>query len=1802
MNNYLLKRIISLILVVSVTTPLVTNHVSASTLLPSASNESQNTAGTVDLENNSNQISDDVEREKIIVKTENSTTYQRTDGSKEVVMYSSDVRYRDEQNKLIDYDPSLVEITDDTIEENNLEGYLYENKQGDAKQYIPTYLSEETPVLLKYEDYQVTLRPIFANENIEAVSLEEEDSKANEEKSNKDKIEQVLEKVDQDLLPEENDLDEAVLTTEKTVDIYDKVKTIPTKTTYSTTDNALSLEYISQETGIKENIILNEKPDTNVFLYELKVNNAYPRENGIDSGITFYDNVSNDIVGNIPAPFMNDATNNAYSEDLSFSIGLKEGTDDTYILALTVDSEYLNSPERQYPVTIDPSYIWTGGTDVADTYVLNGTYENTNFYSSAVTTSSVGDGSQGLYRTYIRFADFLSKLSGYYVDSAKLTMYETGSSQANNTIQVHRVTEDWSKTTVNWNNRPGYSTTPITSVVTSGTAGKAKTFDITSYARQVANGTYSSYGIMLRANDESSSGLFSQFYSSRYSNESLRPKLSVIYYDGPTTASSVTLKSAYIKPGAIATINWSGINSQSLNMVQYHIYNYDDENATLGSEIIGYSSSTKIGTTSSGSSTIPATASLSEGCYRIYVRGVDNGGIKGAGKGVTLHIDGTNPSLSKAELSPNTTSVYSYSNQIPDLNWSGGDDHFSHVEYSINNGLKKTSTSRSISLPVSSFTTAGVYTINVRAFDKAGNYSAFKKLNYYYDPNVSNSNIPEITKVQFTNTTKVSPDITITSSHPDGTSVAVSKVYYYMAASTSTTEPTDDQYVLATNISNNGDVTNLRLNSTETSKGNGVYKLYIKIQDVNNNTSEPFLAAYYRMVNVVYDNSVTLAATYNESDNVIAFSWNGDSTISSVKLYKRYGEDSFKYGQTISTGTSVNMSTETIEDTADFRLLVTYLDGSQKASNIVSVLNESQIEESSETEVLKYTVTTLDSDVDNIEDGYEIWQYNTDYLNDDTDNDNLIDGYELNNFDTNPLLQDSDQDGFNDGYEVFILGTDPTVKTEASDSDNDGINNLLEYNNGTNPYLKDSDFDGFEDMEDTEPLVTSSSSNISPNYDIEVNVGLYDRIEENSTSEAGVTRKTIYNFSNQIKEVCDFTSEKILRKTYYFYDNNGNNTVTLTYADGKYILNTYSYKQNHLSSIYHNGFHYDIHYNENNDVSNISIGNQTLLSYQYNANDDQIGIQYANNQTKNMVYNENGYLESIENNGNLDFVLEHDENGNIMSLIDKVNDVKYTYTYDLNSKLIGVSGNNGFSIAYDTNSSIDQYSINSTTSTSYSDNGVIRTQQSSQNTKIINEDTNEFTYSTSINLISGDILSSNVNTKGNSSTSTLTIKQSNESIILSKTINKNETSSDIIYKDGNKLTYGYDRNGNIVSISKNGNEIASYIYDGFNQLTRENDKTSEKTFVYTYDNGGNILKRTDYSYTIGELGTALNSTLYEYNNNVWNDMLTSFDNQSITYDNMGNPINYRNGINLTWTNGRMLDTFQSNDYTINYKYDMDGLRTEKTVKNKIDGSNDKTLYYYDNGKLIEEKSNENTIWYIYDVDDTLVGFELNGITYYYETNLLKDITKIYNRNGVELVSYSYDAYGNITNITGDQELAKVNPFRYRSYYYDNDSEFYYLCTRYYDPVTLRFLNADDTTYLGMTGTALSNNLFSYCENDPVNGYDPYGVWKVSLADMGYFLIYVIGFNPIGTTLVGITVYKLSRLIAAKMALLGFKLGGYYPPLKIALGILGGVLGLQIGSGLAGAIWDCINLRKKYIDFSIKYNSWGIPYKIAIEAK
>ena len=139
----------------------------------------------------------------------------------------------------------------------------------------------------------------------------------------------------------------------------------------------------------------------------------------------------------------------------------------------------------------------------------------------------------------------------------------------------------------------------------------------------------------------------------------------------------------------------------------------------------------------------------------------------------------------------------------------------------------------------------------------------------------------------------------------------------------------------------------------------------------------------------------------------------------------------------------------------------------------------------------------------------------------------------------------------------------------------------------------------------------------------------------------------------------------------------------------------------------------------------------------------------------------------------------------------------------------------------------------------------------------------------------------------------------------------------------------------------------------------------------------------------------------------------------------------------------------------------------------------------------------------------------NGTPYYYIKNVQGDVYKVVNAGGTEVASYTYDPWGKVISSSGS--MANINPIRYRSYYYDAETGFYYLQSRYYDPETGRFVSSDDTGYLGMEETLSSYNLFAYCGNNPIIGYDPEGTFSWSTFVSGLSIAFV-GITAIATVL------------------------------------------------------------------------------------
>ena len=310
----------------------------------------------------------------------------------------------------------------------------------------------------------------------------------------------------------------------------------------------------------------------------------------------------------------------------------------------------------------------------------------------------------------------------------------------------------------------------------------------------------------------------------------------------------------------------------------------------------------------------------------------------------------------------------------------------------------------------------------------------------------------------------------------------------------------------------------------------------------------------------------------------------------------------------------------------------------------------------------------------------------------------------------------------------------------------------------------------------------------------------------------------------------------------------------------------------------------------------------------------------------------------------------------------------------------------------------------------------------------------------------------------------------------------------------------------------------SYVYDSLDQLTRENNQAAGKTWVYTYDNGGNILRKSEYAYTTGTLGAALDTISYGYGDSSWKDLLTSYDGKQLSSDAIGNlsgdgkwTYTWRRG-RILWDMSRMVDEDAELFEVVQYRYDSNGRRTGKTYGDSYNfrivggqlyyiGDSTGTAYYYagDDLSQIDITFPDNSSTSLHFTYDELgpMSVTYNGAEYFYLKNAQGDVTGLVNSSGTQVVAYTYDAWGNPLTTTGSMAdtLGKLNPFRYRGYVYDTETGLYYLGSRYYNPETGRFISADGyvSTGQGIAG----NNMFAYCGNNPVFRTDKNGdFWNV----------------------------------------------------------------------------------------------------------
>ncbi len=174
-----------------------------------------------------------------------------------------------------------------------------------------------------------------------------------------------------------------------------------------------------------------------------------------------------------------------------------------------------------------------------------------------------------------------------------------------------------------------------------------------------------------------------------------------------------------------------------------------------------------------------------------------------------------------------------------------------------------------------------------------------------------------------------------------------------------------------------------------------------------------------------------------------------------------------------------------------------------------------------------------------------------------------------------------------------------------------------------------------------------------------------------------------------------------------------------------------------------------------------------------------------------------------------------------------------------------------------------------------------------------------------------------------------------------------------------------------------------------------------------------------------------------------------------------------------------------------FEYNSEGLRTGKTVGNST------VQYIWNEGNLIAEIRDGYTLKFYYNNGEA-AGFSYNGADYYYGKDSFGVIHYLYNTSGEIVTTYTYDAWGTVLSVTGTlaETVGTVNPVRYKSYYFDSETGWYYLQSRYYDHVVGRFLNADDVGYFGGTNLlhgTYNYNMYTYCLNNAVNDSDKNGM-------------------------------------------------------------------------------------------------------------
>ena len=623
-----------------------------------------------------------------------------------------------------------------------------------------------------------------------------------------------------------------------------------------------------------------------------------------------------------------------------------------------------------------------------------------------------------------------------------------------------------------------------------------------------------------------------------------------------------------------------------------------------------------------------------------------------------------------------------------------------------------------------------------------------------------------------------------------------------------------------------------------------------------------------------------------------------------------------------------------------------------------------------------------------------------------------------------------------------------------------------------------------------------------------------------ATDANGTTRGTVYNENNG-RTTGSFITDTV-SLAYAYQDGRIVEMARNGYAPASSVVETQSYVMSYdsfgnLTSVTVKGDSETSEgralasyaYAPNNGLlQSMTYGNGTVVNYVYDSLERVVGIRYNNSITDGRNYFYNG-------------------EGDVSSVYDGLSGRSYSYEYDSLGRLTSVLQSQGVTLLHSWNKYDD---ANRVSEQHYRLNPSAASISGAVNTVFDNARVTKYTYDeadgklTSMSAPGGNLESQNVTLSYSYDElkrlvgRTLTLSGGTDPLVAKSytyvagagtgaTTTMVESVSTAVGGRDYNYSYTYDNVGNITEVV--GKTNSTYVYDSQNQLTGE--VTGSNVYQYTYDTYGNI--RSKEATSNG--GTTTHT--YSYEDPDWLDLLTTYDGTPITYDGAGNPLSYR-GMTFTWANGKQLTQSVKSGTATDYTYETGGLRTTKTTE-KTSLTSTTHIYIWSEGRLVSDcwgtvsngligkltkdlginlLLNPSMLEFMYDESGNPYGFlyKAGGAStyaaYYYVTNLQGDIVAIVDKDGNEVASYTYNAYGEIISQSG--AMADINPLRYRGYYYDAETGLYYLQSRYYDATTGRFINADDYASTGQDFSGC--NMFAYCGNNPTNFCDPSGDYRM----------------------------------------------------------------------------------------------------------